>query len=113
MREEGSHPSLLIPHPFLRLWNKRSIMASGYGFDVLGGLSMPTTITISLDPELREALERKSRQLHQDPETTVVRLIRQFVEGRLLLADQEFAEGLTVAEIRHSPFATRHSPLAK
>lgn len=59
---------------------------------------MPTTITISLEPELREALERKSRQLHQDPETTIVQLIRQFVEGRLLLADQEFAEGLTVAE---------------
>lgn len=59
---------------------------------------MSTTITISLEPELREALERKSHELHQDPETTIVQLIRQFVEGRLLLADQEFAEGLTVAE---------------
>lgn len=59
---------------------------------------MPATITITLDPELQEALNRKSRQLHLDPETAVIRLIRDFVQGRLLLADQEFAEGLTVAE---------------
>lgn len=59
---------------------------------------MPTTITITLDSELQEALNRKSHQLHLDPETTVTQLIRDFVQGRLLLAHQEFAKGLTVAE---------------
>lgn len=59
---------------------------------------MSATMSITLDTELQEALEHKSRQLHQDPETTVVQLIRRFVEGQLLLPDQEFAEGLTVAE---------------
>jgi predicted transcriptional regulator len=63
-----------------------------------GGLLMPTTMTITLDSEIQEALNHKSRQLHLDPETAVVQLIRDFVQGRLLLADQEFAEGLTVAE---------------
>jgi hypothetical protein len=33
-----------------------------------------------------------------DPETTIIQLIHHFVEGRLLLADREFADGLTVAE---------------
>jgi len=55
-------------------------------------------MTITLDSEIQEALSHKSRQLHLDPETTVVKLIRDFVQGRLLVADQEFAEGLTVAE---------------
>jgi len=59
---------------------------------------MPATMTITLDSELQGALERKSRQLHQDPETTIIQLIHHFVEGRLLLADREFADGLTVAE---------------
>jgi predicted transcriptional regulator len=59
---------------------------------------MPATLTVTLDPELHQALNRKSRQLRQDPETTVVQLIRDFVQGQLLLPTQEFAEGLTIAE---------------
>jgi len=59
---------------------------------------MPTTMTIRLDAEIQEALRHKSRQLHLDAETAVVQLIRDFVKGRLLLADQEFTEKLTVAE---------------
>lgn len=59
---------------------------------------MLRTMTITLDSELHKALNRKSRQLQRDPETTVIQLIRDFVQGRLLLADQEFAEGMTVAQ---------------
>jgi len=59
---------------------------------------MPTTMTITLDSELHEALRRKSRQLHLAPEATVMQLIRSFVQGQLLLPNQECAEGDTVAE---------------
>ena len=59
---------------------------------------MPATMTITLDPELHEALNHKSRQLRLDPETAIIQLIQDFVQGRLLLANQEFADGLTVTE---------------
>jgi len=55
-------------------------------------------MVIRLDPHLETALREKSRQLNTAPEEIVAQLVRLFVEGRLLLPDSEFAEGLTVAE---------------
>ncbi len=53
---------------------------------------------ISLEPELEKALIEKSRDLNATPEALVIRLVRLFVEGRLLLPETELAEGITVEE---------------
>jgi hypothetical protein len=58
---------------------------------------MPTTLTITLDSELSDALNRKSHRLDLAPEDVVRQLVQSFVQGRIVLPDQEFAEGLTIA----------------
>ncbi len=55
-------------------------------------------MVIRLDPHLETALREKSRQLNMEPDELVARLVRLFVEGRLLLPDAEFADGILVAE---------------
>ncbi|RME42502.1 MAG: hypothetical protein D6791_17590 [Chloroflexi bacterium] len=53
---------------------------------------------LSLEPELERALIEKSRELNSTPEALVIRLVRLFVEGQLLLPELELAEGITVEE---------------
>lgn len=59
---------------------------------------MSAAMTINLDVELLEKLEFKSHQIHLDPENTVLQLIRSFVDGKLLLPQQDFAAGISVSE---------------
>jgi hypothetical protein len=61
-------------------------------------IAMPATLKITLDAELRDALNRKSRQMALEPEEAVRQLVRDFVQGRILRLDQDFAEGMTVAD---------------
>jgi hypothetical protein len=59
---------------------------------------MSEIVTIYIDPELEERFIKKCESLKVKADVVVNKLIEEFVEGRTLLEEEEFAEGLTVGE---------------
>ena len=59
---------------------------------------MSEMVTLYIDPELEERFIEKCESLQVKADVVVNRLIEEFVEGRTLLEEEEFAEGLTVGE---------------
>ncbi|HID88055.1 MAG TPA: hypothetical protein EYP55_11910 [Anaerolineae bacterium] len=54
--------------------------------------------TIKINPELEERFIKKCESLKVKADVIVNKLIEGFVEGRTLLDEEEFAEGLTMGE---------------
>jgi hypothetical protein len=59
---------------------------------------MGQNVKITLDPTLEKRFVDKCKSLEMDVEEVVNKLIERFIEGRSVLEEQEFADGLTVEE---------------
>ena len=59
---------------------------------------MGRDVKITLDPALEKRFVDKCKSLQMDVEEVVNKLIERFIEGRSVLEEQEFANGLTVGE---------------
>ncbi len=59
---------------------------------------MGQNVKITLDPTLEKRFVDKCKSLEMDVEEVVNKLIERFIEGRSVLEEQEFANGLTVGE---------------